>query len=326
VELVEYPKVQHGVFGDGVVIDQRHHGHEYLVRFPNSLQLWIKKNNLTFLETAGIPEKQPRRTRLLKPQIKPQTETPKEARSVIEAFRLGIVPIQAIKDWTVGRAREVEKVQQWLQDESSGTMVIRGEYGSGKSHLIEYLHASGFDLNYAVSLVAIDPCDAQPGFPKRVYRHLIRNLRFPYQDQYYNFCEILTLIGKNFHQNPLSDHQFLGKVLDKIKKGQDIPEMWEWIEGQETSYSKLGTLFDHTTAANIYCNILSGLSTLAVRGLGLKGILLMFDEAETSRTYRYRYEWHRALNFFNALSMVANDEHVLEDESVVRGKAYYYGT
>jgi len=325
VELIEYPRVRHGIFGDGVVIDQRHYGHEYLVRFPNSLQLWIKKPYLTFLGTATFLAKQPRRTYQLKPEIRPKSQIPKEARSVIEAFRLGIVPAQAIREWTVGRARELEKVQGWLRDESSGTMVIRGEYGSGKSHLIEYLHDNGFELNYAVSLVGIDPCDAQAAFPKRVYRHLIRNLRFPYQGQYYNFREMLSLVSKNSQPNLLSAHRFLGKVLEKIREARDTPEMWEWIEGQETNYSELGALYDHTTAANIYCHILSGISMLAVRELGLRGMLLMFDEAETSRTYRYIYEWARAVNFFNALSMVANDEPELEEERVVRGDYYYYG-
>lgn len=323
--VIEYPRVRHGVFGDGIVIDQRHYGHEYLVRFPNSLQLWLKKQYLTFLGTASLIAKKPASPPLLKPEIKPEPHMPREARSVIETFRLGIVPIQAIGEWTVGRAQELEKIQQWLQDESSGTMVIRGEYGSGKSHLLEYLHTNGFELNYAVSLVGIAPCDAQPGFPKRVYRHLIRHLRFPYEGQYYTFREMLSLVGHNLRHNLLADHRFLGKILENIREDKDTPEMWEWIEGQETTCPELGTLYDHTTAANIYCNILSGISMLAVRELGLRGVLLMFDEAETSRTYRYLYEWNRAMNFFNALSMVANDEPALEEEGVVRGDYYYYG-
>lgn len=323
---MESLKVKHVIFGEGIAVDKRHRGHEYLVLFPHSLQLWLRKSNLTFLGTDTFPERQSQGPLKHEPEAEKQnSQIPGEARSVIEAFRLGIVPAQSIREWTVGRSREIETVRQWLQDESSGTMVIRGEYGSGKSHLIEYLHASGFDLNYAVSLVGIDPCDAQPGFPKRVYRHLIRNLRFPYKGHYYTFCELLTLVGKNFKQNPLQGHSYLGKILEKIMKGKDTPQMWEWIEGQETNYSEIGTLYDHTTAANIYCNILSALGMLAVKDLDLKGILLMFDEAETSRTYRYSYEWNRAVNFFNALSMVANDEPELEKEEVVRGDHYYYG-
>lgn len=269
--------------------------------------------------------KQPSKTIRLTKKIAHLTQPPKDARSVIEAFRLGIVPIQAIKDWTIGRSHEVDTVRRWLQDESSGTMVIRGEYGSGKSHLIEYLHAGGFELNYAVSLVGIDPTDAQPAFPKRVYRHLIRNLLFPYKNQHYTFAELLTMLAKKRKKNPLPNHRFLGGILEKIKNNKDTPEMWAWIEGQESTYREQGCLYDHTTAANIYCNILSGIGMLAVKELGLKGVMLMFDEAETSRTYRYYYEWSRALNFFNALSMVANDEPELTDEKVVKGEHCYSG-
>lgn len=325
---MEQPRVRHATLGEGTVIDQRHYGHEYLVCFAHSLQLWIKKHHLTFLGKVDfLPEKGRPAYSLteLTPEIKPGTNIPKEAQSIVEAFRLGIVPVQAVTEWTVGRGAELEKVRRWLQDESSGTMIIRGEYGSGKSHLLEYLHAGAFELNYAVSLVGLDPCDAQPGFPKRVYRPFIRNLRVPFENHYYTFREILTLIAHNSPQNPLPDHRFLGKVLDRIKENKDTPEMWEWIEGQESSYPELNSLYDHTTAANIYCHILNGISALVVNELNLRGLLLLLDEAETSRTYRYVYEWKRAMNFFNALSLVANDEPELENEEVVRGEEYYYG-
>lgn len=327
-QTTEHPRVRHSVFGEGSVIDQRHYGHEYLVRFSDSLKLWVKKPSLIFLEsTATLLPQKPVKTSTpdFKPEIRPQPGVPGEARSVIEAFRLGIVPIRAIREWTVGRSQELETVRNWLQDESSGTMIIRGEYGSGKSHLLEYLHAGAIELNYAVSMVGIDPCDAQPGFPKRVYRHLIRNLKVPYRNRYYNFREILTTMAQNSKQNALPDHPFLEKILAKIKENKDSPEMWEWIEGQETRYYEMAPLYDHTTAANIYCNILSGLGLLLVKELGVRGVLLLFDEAETSRTYRYIYEWTRAMNFFNALSLVANDEPELEGEEIVRGKEYYFG-
>lgn len=330
METILNLRVKHHIYGEGIIVDHKHHNHEYLIRFPNNLKLWLRKSSVTPLEHPKqlsneiIHKDRQKRVDGFKPIMEPRNCT-KDERSVIEAFRLGIVPSQAIRDWTFGRTNELDMVKQWLNDESSGTMVIKGEYGSGKSHLIEYLHANAFSLNYAVSFVAIDPCDAQPGFPKRVYRHIMRNLRFPYNNQYVDFYEIMTNIGKSAKENPLSNHPFLGDIFKKVIEDKDTPEMWEWIEGQETSFSGMGTLYDHTTAANIYCNILSSIGTVASRILNLKGVLLLFDEAEVSRTYRYTYEWNRAVNFFNALSMVANDEPELKTEQVVRGNAYYYG-
>ena len=226
MEIVEYQRVKHKSFGEGFVIDQRHTGHEYLIRFSSTVRLWLKKSSLTFLptaeeikakkaallaettlideqalltksplnNTAALPhkaaiqgphkakpakQKQPKPLPYTKPQKVLSPISAQKERTVIEAFRLGIVPSSSIMEWTLGRSKEIETVHKWLKDESSGTLILRGEYGSGKSHLIEYLHASGFELNYAVSLVGINPCDAQPGFPKRVYRHLIRNLKIP---------------------------------------------------------------------------------------------------------------------------------------------------
>jgi hypothetical protein len=101
MQVLEQSRVRHRVFGEGTIIDQRHYGHEFLVRFPNSLHLWIKKNNLTFLDLqpAGEPVRPAQAARQPRPQIKPELRIPREARSVIEAFRLGIIPVQAIREW-----------------------------------------------------------------------------------------------------------------------------------------------------------------------------------------------------------------------------------
>ena len=66
------------------------------------------------------------------------------------------------------------------------------------------------------------------------------------------------------------------------------PRVWEWIAGlggirpgEGDEFKDFPALRDTTTAANVYCNLLSTLSWLCCqRGLDLEGLLVLFDESE----------------------------------------------
>ena len=84
----------------------------------------------------------------------------------------------------------------------------------------------------------------------------------------------------------------------------------------------LPNLLDHTTTANIYCYMLSGLSVWLTEVLGVSGLMLLVDEAEMSRTYHHSYQWSRGVNFFNGLAWMADDDDILENEAVVRSDCF----
>ena len=312
-------KVRHPSLGDGVVLDTRHRGHECLVKFKNGIMMWVKSRHLIFL--GERPNFSRPSFTLPQPKIRP-ISAERGKREVIEAFRSGIVPAQFIKGWTVGRARELSKIDAWLHDQTSGTLVINGEYGAGKTHIIEYLRAHALELNYATASVGIDPMDAQAGFPKRIYRHLIRGLSVPYKGEILDFRQALSILAK---RDALNDHPILKDALKRIREGDDTEQMWAWLEGKDTTFREWGVLYDHTTAANIYCLILSGLSWALEEYLDICGLILLFDEAESSRIYRYSYEWQRALNLFRALILVSNDEPDLLEERVIKTENCYKG-
>lgn len=312
-------EIRHPTLGNGVVLDTRHRGHECLVRFKNGIMMWVKSRHLSFLEERpSLP-----RPVFVSPLLKARPISAERGRrEVIEAFRSGIVPTQFIKGWTVGRAKELSKIDTWLHDQTSGTLIIKGEYGAGKTHIIEYLRVHALGLNYATASVGIDPMDAQAGFPKRVYRHLVQNFRIPYKEKTLNFQQALRLLAK---KNALSDHPVLKDALECIREGNDTQEMWAWLEGKDSTFRKWGVLYDHTTAANLYCSILSGLSWALEEYLSASGLILLFDETESARIYRYGYEWKRALNLFRALILVSNDEPDLFEERVIKGEDCYRG-
>ncbi len=318
--MMKKVRVRHPTLGDGVVLDTRHRGHEYLVSFKNRIMMWVKGRHLIFLE-----ERPPLPKSVFVPptfKVRPIFSPERGKREVIEAFRSGIVPTQFIKGWTVGRARELSKIDTWLHDQTSGTLVIKGEYGAGKTHIIENLRAHALELNYATASVGIDPMDAQAGFPKRVYRHLVQNFSVPYKEKILNFEQALRLLAK---KDALNDHPILKDVLKCIREKNDTEEMWAWLEGKDSSFRQWGVLYDHSTAANIYCLILSGLSRALEEYLGACGLILLFDETESARIYRYSYEWKRALNLFRALILVSNDEPDLFEERVLKEEDCYKG-
>ena len=311
-------RVKHFTLGEGRIIDTRYHGYECLVHFISGLTRWVKRRYLVFLEPPKRIEKE-------KPPLPISFHWPKlikGGREVIEAFRAGIVPGNWIKSWTVGRAKELAQIKTWLHDQTSGAIIIKGEYGAGKTHLIEYLYHQAQELNYAVARVSIEPLSAHLAFPKRVYRELVQTFRVPQGERFLNFRETLSILAQ---KKALSDHIILGPFFNILRRKEVTTPMWQWIEGLESTFNEFGSLYDHTTAANIYSYILSGISRALVEYLDTAGLVLLFDETESTGIYRYSYEWQRGMNFLRGLILVANDEPDLLEERIVKREYCYQG-
>ena len=237
---------------------------------------------------------------------------------VIEAFRLGIVPYNAIEAWTQGRSRELASIREWLNDLGQGTLIIEGPYGSGKTHFLHHLYATAIRSRYAVSLTGLDPSESTAAVPKRIYRRIVKNLKVPIGDEQVGFRALMRIIAENIDSNPVADHPYFGDLINELRNGDLQENTWAWIEGREAVKGKYGTLWDFTTVANIYCHMLSCIGWLIVKVLDLDGFLILFDEVETTKSMSYQYQFVRGLNFFRGLSMVANDEPVLLEEKVIK--------
>ena len=338
-------RVAHRRYGEGKVTEKRHGGYEVMVHFDSELKLWLRTSELRAIsdrpktpqntlleETEAILDrimgsefqksremKRPERVKAA--QLKSRASNDPElrdARLAIEAFRLGIVPEHAVRDWTVGRDLEVGKIKKWLGDASSGSLVLEGAYGSGKSHALAVLSAEALDQKWAVASVGIDPTDAPAGFPKRVYRHAVRTLRVPIGDEVIGFDDLLERLCA-MDAGPIADHVIWNRVHELWNgKPKLRPHILAYLKGRPTKRRLAGlpNLPDHTTAANVYCYILSGLSVWITESFNIQGMLMLIDEAEMSRTTRYTYEWSRGVNFFNGLGWMADDDDVLENEVI----------
>ncbi len=309
--------VSHPVFGEGEVLDTRWRGTELLVRFHSGLRLWLPLRRVRTI--AGIDE-----DLLDKGKARFRSVDRIQACRMVEAFRLGIVPHQDVETFTFGRDKEVQVIQSALRRLGQGkgeVYLVEGEYGTGKTHLLEYIHHRALQMGMLTTICQFDPHEVSPHRPKRVYREIVHNLRFIQDGTEYGFRDLL----RRAFELDIEDHVFLGPVLAKLRRLDaahiESEVFWQWIEGESTKEyatdtrsphrvrggQRIPALYDFSTAADFYCNILSGLSYIG-RQLGLKGLVLLIDEAETvTRLWDIIY-LTKSLNFMEGLVRTAQND------------------
>lgn len=239
--------------------------------------------------------------------------------TAIEAFRLGIVPSRHIEDWTVGREVEVRALRTFLKDEGEGAILVEGQYGAGKSHLLAFLAREAEGMNFAVAMAGFDPSEASAAFPKKAYRRLCQGFRATVDGQPLDFRGFLEEAARRENwPEVVGDHWLLGPFLRKVAAGKAEQEDWEHVEGLGRGDDGRPTLHDYSTCANLYVNLLSALSRLAAEVLSMNGLAVLLDEAEVARNVLYRYQAQRGVNFFRGLVLAANDDHDLLDEVLIR--------
>jgi hypothetical protein len=307
---VKEQRVLHQGLGFGVIKRERWGGMQYLVEFDNGMRLWVNRTYLSFIEPIkreGI-------------RARPVKGGDFAARKQIEAFRFGIVPHFAIHDFTFGRdeeLREIEEEKRRFEMEGGGVLIIEGEYGSGKTHLLDYISVSFLKEGYGVARIELDPFDVSPCRPKHVYREIVHSLRYIKGEVEFGFRDLLHEMT-NLRLDP--PHLFYTKALDLLKKGVAPSMVFDWIEGEAMGreylnfnrYWNLPVLLDHSPAVDIYCYLLSGISYM-MRQIGLKGFVIIIDEGETLFHIWFREE----LGFFfykGLMRLATNDEALVRCE------------
>ena len=310
-------EVIHPRYGRGVVTHERHAGLEYLVAFYNGRAEWCRREELDGL-TA------PESSLASQPSSHIMANPPKE-RALIEALRLGIVPDAHTEDFIFGRDDEIRQIKDLLNGSDSSLMIV-GDYGAGKTHLLDYTYHMALRDGYAVARTDIDPNENPFHRPKYVYRKLISSFRFKrVSGEIAGFRRFMIDVA-NMNPGILQSHEYLGELIDWMNNGYFYGSDWEWIEGEDSNIKP--RLYDNAPAANIYCNILSGIGWAASQGLGMKGFLLLFDEAEIlNSTLSYTYQRESGDNFLKGLLMtVQSDSSLLADHKMRRSDGGIYGT
>ena len=107
---------------------------------------------------------------------------PNEARRVIESLRKGIPPDGFVRDFTVGRREEIKELQRHLSDSGRTALLLKDNYGAGKSHLIRFIREEALEQRFAVSVVTLDSSSAiRFNRMDQIFGAVCRNIETPDQ-------------------------------------------------------------------------------------------------------------------------------------------------
>lgn len=84
---------------------------------------------------------------------------PTEAESIVESLRYGVPPNGSIRLFTVGRQEELDRLAESLDhptQDRGAALLVKADYGAGKSHLLRVVREMALESNYAVSLVQVN--------------------------------------------------------------------------------------------------------------------------------------------------------------------------
>lgn len=235
------------------------------------------------------------------PKARRRPKTP--GLQVLEALRLGVVPAVDPTQLTVGRELEFSLIDQDFGEvaEQGSARVFLGDYGTGKTHLLEWIEHQARRRNFLCSRVVLDEEEVSPSHPQRVYRALCRSLRYP--DSEARGLETLLdkakLPDKFLRPGSSLYHHYLSPVLTYLARLEaEAPlreELLDWISGHPSQSNpeleqqlrlhtgvrgqRLYALKDYRPWAHLYSYLVGGLAWMSRRA-GYEGLVLLFDEAE----------------------------------------------
>lgn len=79
-----------------------------------------------------------------------------QAQLIIESLRKGIPPEGFVRHFTVGRKNEITDLRQRLNTHNGTVLLLKANYGSGKTHLLKFIREEALEQNYVVSSVTLD--------------------------------------------------------------------------------------------------------------------------------------------------------------------------
>ncbi len=292
--------VRHPQFGAGEVVEIRYGGLHARVSFHTGFTAWVRSQDLEF-----IFEDEPSHDI-------PEIHDEFSFYRLLETLKLGIVPASEITHFTFGRKEVIRTFERMMErvERGGGVFLLEGPYGSGKTHMLHCLSAQALQQGFAVMLAELDPFDVTPSRPKRVYRALVHELMWPESE--HTIGTIHTILHKIREGEVLipSGHAYFDRYDAIIKNLADGSTEWldAWILGEPLDRSflnslklyKLPVFLEHSTAVDHLTYLLSGWARI-FKSIGLKGLIIFLDEAETAQHMHQAWERHRSTSTLQGL-------------------------
>lgn len=311
--------VEHPNFGSGQVVATYRNGNEWLVRFESGLRFRRPREEFS-AENAGVKPETENVIAYTPPPPMPLDQL--AARNLIEALRVGIAPAQHVNELTVGLEKEQASLGAALEQtkqEGGAVRAVIGEYGFGKSHVVELTAQEALKRNFLVTSVSLDLLELPPHRGFSIYREGMTQLRYPDTDE----RGLQVLLEKSADTSDILpqlrdlspaqlDPLVIGlHMLTNISATRRRQTWLNWMAGGRKPRSvrgmprgiKFPSIYKNGHNARQIAYLLTGVSALA-RLNGYSGLCVLVDEAE-SYSLLYPYQRPKASEFFQAVIYAA---------------------
>jgi hypothetical protein len=314
--------VEHPQYGKGTISAIYRNGSEWLVRFESGLRFrrprreFVGEREVLLAPAAPLP--------VLEAQ--PMAPSQYQARQLLEALRVGVAPVQHIKELTIGLEGERASLTEGLvaaHQAGGAVRAVIGEYGFGKTHLVELTAQEALERNFLVASTSLDLGEAPAHRGIAIYSSLLRGLRYPDNDE--RGLEPLidkTLAAPSWRSHLWSATTEANDPLDvglyamaSTSSSRQRRAWREWLMGGRRTPAMNKAMPRGVKFPSIYtvghngrqiAYLLSGLSVLA-RLAGYSGLCVLIDEAE-SYSLLAAYQRPKADEFFSAVIYAALQE------------------
>lgn len=312
----------HPTLGEGEIIAVDYFKNTLKIKFNEYEIYWLNKNHVKSDFNTKFD--------LYNPIVNNEIESTENfiSRHLLEALRMGIVPIDYIESFTFGLEQELDEINNWL-DSENGCVSLLGGYGEGKTHLINYIWKQKIENNWIVSKVEINNTDCSLSNPFSIFKEIMRNIRFYHNDKLCDYEVLFRILWEG--DDELDPEWYLTKVIENYRKmyngsylfSDSEDKLLKYLIGKRdpggNNFPKLN--YQSGTTANIICNIICGL-TYASDILGFNGLLILMDEGE-NLYYQKSYQKNLSLNSLSGLIALANQNtNLIEEEIIYISKKY----
>ena len=305
-------RVEHPTYGPGQIVALFRNGEEWMVRFDSGLRFRRPRQ-----EFNGQMPNTPTPAAVFAPT--PMTPSQLDARSLIEALRVGVAPAHHAQELTIGLESERASLGSALvqaHQRGGDVRAIIGEYGYGKSHIVELTAQEALQRKFLVASVSLDLQELPPHRAFDIYGALMRSLRYPESDERGLGPLLQAVAGVPRLRDELrelapteNDPLVVGlDALSSITSTRQQTAWQNWLMGGPRAKSmnkatprgvKFPSIYRQGNNARQMSYLLSGVSVLA-RLAGYSGLCVLIDEAE-SYSLLLPYQQPKAALFFSAV-------------------------
>jgi len=259
-----------------------------------------------------------------------------DAWQTIEALRLGVVPSRGVQAYTVARNDELNNIRALLNDDH-GCRVLWGEYGAGKTHLLEAAEQLALEQGMATARITLDPRENALHHPLRLYRRIADSIRTADQVAlgFEGVLQRLVDSPDHIQTDGARSSRFLTPYLWALRHGDPESIGWlrDYVRGDNVDASMVNAVLakigwrgqrvlhmsDYRTYGRMYVHLVGTLASWCADA-GAKGLVLLFDEVERvdalrpqDRTYAFEVLKHYAAVTMNL------DDLAFDPEALYKG-------